>query len=102
MLFAWSVTEVIRYSYFVWNLQGTGVPGFVTWMRYNTFYVLYPVGIWSECVLVWKASMVAEQPFNWVFWGVLGVYVPGEDLLYSKRGRDWLTILQEVIFFSRI
>lgn len=78
MLLAWSVTEVIRYSYFVWNLQGNGVPGWVTWLRYNTFYVLYPVGISSECILVWKASTVAEWPFQWVFRGLLGVYVPGQ------------------------
>ena len=77
MLLAWSVTEVIRYSYFVWNLQGSGVPEFVMWLRYNTFYVLYPVGISSECVLVWKASMAADMPLKWLFWGVLGVYVPG-------------------------
>ena len=54
-----------------------GVPGFVTWLRYNTFYVLYPVGIASECALIWKASLVAERLVAWVFWGVLGVYVPG-------------------------
>lgn len=77
MLLAWSITEVIRYSYFVWNLQGNGVPGLVTWLRYNTFYVLYPIGISSECILVWKASTVAERPLQLLFWGVLGVYVPG-------------------------
>ena len=85
MLLAWSVTEVIRYSYFVWNLQGNGVPGVVTWLRYNTFYVLYPIGISSECVLIWKASMVAEVPLKWVFWGVLGIYVPGRYFPRSER-----------------
>ncbi|KAK3166908.1 hypothetical protein OEA41_010033 [Lepraria neglecta] len=83
MLLAWSVTEVIRYSYFVWNLRGNGVPGFVTWLRYNTFYVLYPIGISSECSLIWKASWVAEWPVWWVFWGVLGVYVPGSYILFT-------------------
>ena len=78
MLLAWSITEVIRYSYFVWNLQGNGVPGWVTWLRYNTFYVLYPIGISSECVLVWKASTGAERLLQWIFWGILGVYVPGQ------------------------
>ena len=78
MLLAWSVTEVIRYSYFVWNLQGGGVPSSLVWLRYNTFYVLYPVGILSECVEIWKASMVAGKPVRLGFWGVLGVYVPGE------------------------
>ena len=77
MLLAWSITEVIRYSYFVWNLQGSGVPGFVTWLRYNTFYVLYPVGITSECALIWKASLVAERPVTLGFWAILGIYIPG-------------------------
>ena len=40
--------------------------------------MLYPIGISSECSLIWKASWVAEWPVWWVFWGVLGVYVPGE------------------------
>ena len=79
MLIAWSVTEVIRYSYFVLNLQG-GVPGFVTWLRYNTFYVLYPLGISSEMMLIWKASGPAgkqNQMWQWGLWGILGLYAPG-------------------------
>lgn len=83
MFLAWSVTEVIRYSYFVFNLQGNGVPGFVTWLRYNTFYVLYPMGIGSECALIWKASTVADQRERLLFWGVLGVYVPGSWVLFT-------------------
>lgn len=76
MLLAWSATEVVRYSYFVLNLRGS-VPGFMTWLRYNMFYVLYPVGISSEAVLVWKASEAAGEPWKWVGWGLLGIYVPG-------------------------
>jgi len=34
MLLAWSVTEVIRYSYFVFVLGGKGVPKLWTWLRY--------------------------------------------------------------------
>ncbi|KAL8735979.1 MAG: hypothetical protein Q9166_000541 [cf. Caloplaca sp. 2 TL-2023] len=82
MLIAWSATEVVRYSYFVLNLRGS-VPGFMTWLRYNMFYVLYPVGITSEAVLVWKASEAAGEPWRWVGWGVLGLYVPGSYVLYT-------------------
>jgi very-long-chain (3R)-3-hydroxyacyl-CoA dehydratase len=84
MLTAWSVTEVIRYSYFVFNLRGS-VPDFLTWLRYNTFYVLYPLGITSEVALVWKASVSGEvgAPVKWVLWGVLGVYVPGSYVLFT-------------------
>jgi very-long-chain (3R)-3-hydroxyacyl-CoA dehydratase len=33
MLAAWSVTEVVRYAYFVTGLSGE-VPGFLVWLRY--------------------------------------------------------------------
>ncbi|SMQ47505.1 unnamed protein product [Zymoseptoria tritici ST99CH_3D7] len=50
MLVAWSVTEVIRYSYFAVTLTTGGVPGWMLWLRYNTFFVLYPLGIGSDLV----------------------------------------------------
>lgn len=78
MLLAWSITEIIRYSYFMFNLIGT-VPGFLTWLRYNTFYVLYPVGITSEMLLIFNVSnVVADNVWQqWAFRGILLVYVPG-------------------------
>ena len=48
--------------------------------RYNTFYVLYPVGISSECALAFKALSPAEE-FHSLYWwfivAVLAIYVPG-------------------------
>jgi very-long-chain (3R)-3-hydroxyacyl-CoA dehydratase len=87
MLLAWSVTEVIRYSYFVFLLSGTGVPKLWTWLRYNTFLVLYPLGVSSECWLVWKASAPAGHQYGtWAkgtLWAILGVYVPGIYVLFT-------------------
>lgn len=86
MLVAWSVTEVIRYSYFAVNMAYGRVPGWMTWLRYNTFFVLYPLGISSECWLVWKATLPAK---NWnpnlegILWVVLLVYIPGESYARS-------------------
>ena len=80
MLLAWSITEVIRYSYFVFVLSGTGVPKLWTWLRYNTFLVLYPLGVASECWLVWKAVKPAgkiNELYDWGLKAVLGIYVPG-------------------------
>ncbi|KAK3044171.1 hypothetical protein LTS18_001979, partial [Coniosporium uncinatum] len=51
MLLAWSLTEVIRYAYFCFllspsnSLGAEGVPPNLSWLRYNTFFVLYPLGI---------------------------------------------------------
>lgn len=81
MLIAWSITEVIRYSYFAVNLSYGSVPAFMTWLRYNTFFVLYPLGISSECWLVWRSIVPAKsynQAWQWVLRGILFIYVPGE------------------------
>ena len=80
MLVAWSVTEVIRYSYFVLNLSGYQ-PSAVTWLRYNAFYVLYPLGISSECWLIFKAIKPARelrQEYAWFLQLMLFIYIPGE------------------------
>ncbi|KAK5109288.1 hypothetical protein LTR62_007162 [Meristemomyces frigidus] len=87
MLLAWSVTEVIRYSYFAVNLAYGGVPAFMTWLRYNTFFVLYPLGISSECWLVWASREAGISKFGevwgWFVYAVLAVYVPGAYVLFS-------------------
>lgn len=79
MLYAWSVTEVIRYSYFTLSLSGL-LPGFLSWLRYNTFYVLYPLGISSECWLIYKAigpAKESRQEYAWLLQLILFVYIPG-------------------------
>lgn len=86
MLIAWSVTEVIRYSYFAMSLGYGRVSPFLTWLRYNTFFVLYPLGISSECWLIWKALEPARSwnlAFEYVLKLVLFVYIPGEFLLLT-------------------
>lgn len=91
MLLAWSITEIIRYSYFMLNLLGS-VPGYLTWLRYNTFYVLYPVGITSEMLLIFYASNTTIAADNlwqqWAFRGILLGYVPGSFGSFQPRHRE--------------
>ncbi|KAL4788274.1 tyrosine phosphatase-like protein [Aspergillus varians] len=87
-LFAWGVTECIRYGFFVMQVNGgvETVPAWWQWLRYNTFYILYPIGISSECTLAVKALSAADQlhPLYWWFIvAVLAVYVPGSYVMYS-------------------
>ncbi|KAL7791036.1 hypothetical protein V8C37DRAFT_410622 [Trichoderma ceciliae] len=90
MLIAWSVTEVIRYSYFALSLSGL-TPRALTWLRYHTFFVLYPIGILSECSLVYLAAVgpaatATEYPLTlmpYVLYGILVIYVPGAYVLYT-------------------
>ncbi|KAJ5368720.1 uncharacterized protein N7496_008480 [Penicillium cataractarum] len=83
---AWGVTEVIRYGFFAITLSGGNVPGWWTWLRYNTFYVLYPIGITSECTLIFKALGPAGELnplFQYFLIAVLVIYVPGSYILYT-------------------
>ncbi|PKY02679.1 tyrosine phosphatase-like protein [Aspergillus campestris IBT 28561] len=97
-LVAWGITECIRYGFFVLSLSGVGVPGFWTWLRYNTFYVLYPLGISSECTLVVKALEPAAE-WNpllwWAFVVVLGIYVPGSYILYTHMMAQRRKVMQK-------
>ena len=80
MLLAWSVTEVIRYSYFAVSIAYGRVPKALVWLRYNTFFVLYPLGIASECWLVWSSIEPAKSwnaAYEWALKLILFVYVPG-------------------------
>ncbi|PYI22558.1 phosphatase-like protein [Aspergillus japonicus CBS 114.51] len=86
-LTAWGVTECIRYGFFVGQVSGLGVPAWWAWLRYNTFYVLYPLGIGSECVMVVLALAPAAEMVGPAYWWflvvVLGIYVPGSYILYT-------------------
>jgi very-long-chain (3R)-3-hydroxyacyl-CoA dehydratase len=53
MIMAWSITEIVRYPYYVFGLLGRKAPFYWTWTRYTWFYILYPLGASSEWVLLW-------------------------------------------------
>ena len=85
MLLAHSVTEIIRYGYFALTLSGQN-PGILSWLRYNTFFVLYPLGIASECSLIYKAVGPAgdiDPRLPYALYAILAIYVPGSHVLYT-------------------
>ena len=55
MVFAWSFTEIVRYSFYAVGLLGVRVPPLES-LRYNTFYLLYPMGAGSEAWLIFKSA----------------------------------------------
>lgn len=57
-----------------------------SWHRYNTFFVLYPLGISCECWLIYRSLPFAGQVddrYALALKVILGVYVPGSYILYS-------------------
>ena len=84
---AWGITEMIRYGFFVWK-EGVSdtIPSWLMWLRYNTFFVLYPIGISSEVVLMYLAIQPAQDGqtgYDWLLKAVLAIYVPGSYILYT-------------------
>ncbi|KAI3336613.1 tyrosine phosphatase-like protein [Xylariaceae sp. AK1471] len=87
MLVAWSITEVVRYSYFALTLSGWQ-PKALHWLRYHAFFVLYPLGISSEAWLIWRAVGPAEDAvhplYSTALWAyVVFVYPPSAYILYT-------------------
>merc|ERR1719499_164556 len=55
LLFAWSITECIRYPFYALQIMGSGVYA-ITWLRYTLFIVLYPMGVLGEMWTVYSAQ----------------------------------------------
>lgn len=87
ILLAWGITEIIRYGFFVWKAAvSERVPQALTWLRYSTFFVLYPIGISSECLLMYLALAPAVKQGKGVdllLKIVLFIYVPGSYILFT-------------------
>ncbi|KAF4599549.1 hypothetical protein EYR40_006643 [Pleurotus pulmonarius] len=53
MVFAWSATETIRYPFYACGLLGFE-PYPLLYLRYTTFYLLYPLGASSEAFIIYS------------------------------------------------
>ncbi|KXS19800.1 PTPLA-domain-containing protein [Gonapodya prolifera JEL478] len=87
MTLAWGVTEIIRYSFYALGLLGDGmIPSWLTWMRYTTFYLLYPIGAGSEAALLWRSLPFAKSyssALYYTYFGLLVIYPPGLLQMYT-------------------
>ncbi|XP_039773741.1 very-long-chain (3R)-3-hydroxyacyl-CoA dehydratase PASTICCINO 2A-like [Panicum virgatum] len=99
LVISWSITEIIRYSFFGMKEIFGFAPSWLLWLRYSTFMVLYPTGISSEVGLIFAAlpHMMASQryclrlPNKWNFSYdysytsilALAVYIPGSPHMFK-------------------
>ncbi|XP_027079154.1 very-long-chain (3R)-3-hydroxyacyl-CoA dehydratase PASTICCINO 2 [Coffea eugenioides] len=99
LVISWSITEIIRYSFFGTKEAFGSAPSWLLWLRYSTFLLLYPTGITSEVGLIYNAlpfikesakySVLMPNKWNFSFdyyyaaFVVLGVYVPGSPHMYT-------------------
>ncbi|XP_028769357.1 very-long-chain (3R)-3-hydroxyacyl-CoA dehydratase PASTICCINO 2A-like [Neltuma alba] len=98
LLISWSLTEIIRYSFFGMKEAFGFAPSWLLWLRYSTFLLLYPTGISSEVGLIYVAlpfiknsdKFCVRMPNKWNFSFdyfyaailALGIYVPGSPHMY--------------------
>lgn len=99
MVTAWCLSEIIRYSFYAFNLMGR-TPSFLVWLRYSAFLILYPMGISGELMVMYKALPYIKESgrwsvdlpntmnvvFNWpmMMWFIMVVvYPPASKVLYT-------------------
>ncbi|XP_058184983.1 very-long-chain (3R)-3-hydroxyacyl-CoA dehydratase PASTICCINO 2-like isoform X1 [Rhododendron vialii] len=99
LVISWSITEIIRYSFFGTKEAFGFAPSWIMWLRYSTFLFLYPIGISSEVGLIYfalpyikesgKYSMRMPNKLNfsldsfYIAILVLGIYFPGSSHMYT-------------------
>jgi len=71
LLFAWTITEIIRYSMYALNIVGE-VPHVLTWLRYTFFIVAYPVGVSGELLVSYAGLDFAKSK------GVFSIGLPNK------------------------
>lgn len=82
-----AVAEVCLFIFFCFCFADEWMDVLMCGDRYNTFYVLYPIGITSECTLAVKALAGAQELHPLYYWfivAVLLIYVPGMLALVLK------------------
>jgi very-long-chain (3R)-3-hydroxyacyl-CoA dehydratase len=97
MVLAWSLTEVIRYAFYATSLISQ-VPYALLYLRYTTFFVLYPLGAGSEAFLIYS-TLPSSSPHpiptwrSWV-WGIwtLSDYIRGAMFLIWWPGKYCLFV----------
>ncbi|KAK9455110.1 tyrosine phosphatase-like protein [Dipodascopsis uninucleata] len=98
MLISWSITEVIRYSYYAYNLN-SAVPSWLIWLRYNTFFVLYPTGVASELLVIYASLDDAKSMsplYSLVLKAVFLIYIPGFYMLFTHMMKQRRRILKNL------
>ncbi|XP_065844088.1 very-long-chain (3R)-3-hydroxyacyl-CoA dehydratase 2-like [Oscarella lobularis] len=60
MVLAWTISEIIRYSFYFFNIIHR-TPYILTWCRYTFFIVLYPTGVAGELLLIGNMMPIAQE-----------------------------------------
>ena len=82
IMFAWGITEIVRYSFYFSGLIGKEVK-ILVFLRYTLFLLLYPMGVTGELLIIysWMAKDGFTFSVNDVVFGIIFlsyfVFFPG-------------------------
>ena len=62
MVLSWALMEIVRYALRLLNTT----PAALRWLRYTTFFVLYPTGAGSEAFLAALTLPRGGWPWMWI------------------------------------
>lgn len=80
---AWGLTEAVRYAFYGLNLLKIK-SNLVTLLRYNMFPVLYPLGVCSELIILYKTMELCENTLvKGLYLASMLVYIPGFPILFA-------------------
>lgn len=92
MVLAWSLTEVIRYTFYASSLLSKP-PYLLVYLRDTTFYIRYPLGAGSEVFLIYltlpNSSPSPVPSWRSLVWGIWTVsdYIRGAMFLIWWPGK---------------
>ncbi|CAI5760437.1 unnamed protein product [Candida verbasci] len=88
LIFAWSITEIIRYSYYVFKNSSI-----LKYLRYTTFIILYPIGLTSESWTVFHSYEYTSGFYYYFLKYAIVLYLPGFLSLYSYMFKQRAKVL---------
>uniref|UniRef100_A0A4W4G504 Very-long-chain (3R)-3-hydroxyacyl-CoA dehydratase n=1 Tax=Electrophorus electricus TaxID=8005 RepID=A0A4W4G504_ELEEL len=114
---AWTITEIIRYSFYTFSLLNH-LPYLIKWARYTFFIVLYPMGVTGELLTIYAAlpyvqktglySITLPNKYNFSFdyhtFLILSMasYIPLFPQLYFHMFRQRKKVLGHVEDYSKV
>jgi very-long-chain (3R)-3-hydroxyacyl-CoA dehydratase len=103
MVGAWTISEIVRYSYYLFDSAPAGAPLTMIWCRYSFFIVLYPIGALGEALQMYQGLDVVKERFGIIAYYVtilvLILYPTGLGIMYShmlKQRKKHLTAAYEM------
>lgn len=95
-LFAWSITEIIRYAFYGLNLLNV-VPQLLVFLRYTAFIVLYPTGVTGELLCFYSAQTYTQNNKLW------STELPNRyNFTFSYHYFLWITMLLYIPLFPQL